>query len=1024
MQFTKPFEELSKKDANIAGGKGASLGEMIQSEIPVPEGFVILSSTFDHFLRETDLAQEVDSIIHTVDHKAIHTVEAASEKIRGLIENEEVPEDIAKEITENFKKLGAEFVAIRSSATAEDGAEHAWAGQLDSFLNTDSKTLLDNVRKCWSSLFTPRAIFYRFEKQLHGTDISVAVVVQKMVQSEISGIAFSVHPITEDPNQLIIEAGFGLGEAIVSGSITPDSYVVEKSPKKIIDTNINTQTRGLFRNPTGGNEWIDISEPKASSQVLIESQILELADLIVKIENHYGFPCDIEWAYEGGKFYIVQSRPITTLAKTKNGGDKKSNIVEEIRKLSWFKSWEAKFPMFLVTIGAPGYFEPMKEAFGFELGHFLVITHEGILAGFWVEKELIAFGNHLTKFAENDPEILVKWSLRLKKETDECRALMSKGRDYFLDAKHFRELRRKDEVLSAYQVAVREVINYLPDELREKYTPDLEGARKHSETIFFELGDMVTSIIKYVAEKENVPLDLAGCMTGDELEEYFDGKLLLDVSILKERYTCSGFVNHPEFMWLKEEDIKQIEKSFVENSSGEIKGQPAYKGKVTGRARVIKNFSAASDFPRGEILVTGMTDPNYVPIMEKAGAIVTDAGGLLCHAAIVSREMKKPCIVGTKIATHLIKNGDMIEVDADNGIVRILSNDNFKPEDYVRMFAGKSLQYLLTDVFLGHYNPMGVLSVQGENNWMCFLPKVTKEKTLVDGKELYTSKEKYKEYKKEFDDYIKSSSEYFESVISKDKLTPGDIKEFFRLASKHFYFYSKTEFFYTDLLTPEIMAISVQEFDKLKLEGRSYLNKVLFEESGYIRRLAKRIFEEKGITEKSLMNYSIEDLVELIESDKKVDKDIVKERDTFFVSESINLAGKEAKSLIHKFFAPYQEISNIIKGTIANKGKVRGRARIMIPDFSNFEATKRMVEEMQEGEILVAETTAPEIIQACHKAAAIITNQGGMLSHAAIISRELNIPCIIGTDKEVTLNIKTGDEIEVDANEGIIRILK
>lgn len=1025
MEFTKPFEKLTKKDANIAGGKGASLGEMTQAGIPVPGGFVVLSTTFDHFLHETDLTQEIEAILKTVDHKAIHTVDAASEKIRGLIENHPVPEDIAIEIKEEFKKLGSEFVAVRSSATAEDGAEHAWAGQLESFLNTSEETLLDNVRKCWGSLFTPRAIFYRFEKELHGTDISVAVVVQKMVQSEISGIAFSVHPITEDYNQLIIEAGYGLGEAIVSGSITPDSYVVEKESRKIVDTNINTQTRGLFRNSQGGNEWIDISEPKASSQVLTEAQILELAELIIKIENHYGFPCDIEWAYENSKFYIVQSRPITTLtSKAATPKEKSSAIVEESRKLIWFKSWEAKFPMFLVTIGAPGYFKPMKEIFGFKLGHFLVITHEGILAGFWVEKELIEFGGHLTKFAEKDPSILIEWSDRLKEETDKCRALISKGKDYFLNAEHFRELRRSDEILSAYQVAVREVINYLPDDLREQYTPNLEGARKHSETIFFELGDLVTSVLHYIAQKENVSKDLIECLTGDELEIYFEQSLLPDISILQKRYVCSGFINHPEFTWLSEEEIKQIEKSFVENSSSEIKGQPAYKGKVTGRARVIKNFSAVNDFPRGDILVTGMTDPNYLPIMEKAGAIVTDAGGLLCHAAIVSREMHKPCIVGTKIATHLIKNGDMIEVDADNGIVRILNNDNLNPEDYVRMFAGKSLLHLLTDVFLGHYNPMGVLSVQGENAWMCFLPKATKERTLVDGKELYTSTENYKKYKKEFDNYIDESSKYFESVIKKESLTASDIEEFFRLASKHFYYYSKTEFFYTDLLTPEIMAISVQEFDKLKLEGRQYLNKVLFEGEGYINRLIKRIAKEKKIPESILLNYGIRELVNLIDKNERVDEELAKARATFFVSKDLNLAGKEAELLIHKFFAPYQEISNIIKGTIANKGKVRGKARIMIPDFANFDKTRQMVEEMQEGEILVAETTAPEIIQACHKAAAIITNQGGMLSHAAIISRELNIPCIIGTDKEVTLNIKTGDELEVDANEGIIRILK
>ncbi|MCL4280426.1 MAG: phosphoenolpyruvate synthase, partial [Ignavibacteriaceae bacterium] len=247
MIYTKHFKELNKNDANIAGGKGASLGEMTQSGIPVPEGFVVLSTTFDHFLKETDLVQEIDAILKTVDHKAIHTVDSASEKIRGLIESREVPDDIAKEIMSDFEKLGAEFVAVRSSATAEDGAEHAWAGQLESFLNTDKNSLLDHVRKCWGSLFTPRAIFYRFEKDLSGTEISVAVVVQKMIQSEVSGIAFSVHPITEDYNQLIIEAGYGLGEAIVSGSITPDSYVVEKGPLQIIDQNIAEQKKALVK---------------------------------------------------------------------------------------------------------------------------------------------------------------------------------------------------------------------------------------------------------------------------------------------------------------------------------------------------------------------------------------------------------------------------------------------------------------------------------------------------------------------------------------------------------------------------------------------------------------------------------------------------------------------------------------------------------------------------------------------------------------------------------------------------------
>ncbi len=317
MELLRNFEKINKNDVGLAGGKGASLGEMTQAGIPVPPGFVVLSTTFDEFIKDADLIQEIDAILDKVDHKEIHTLDSASEKIQGLIKNAVMPENIAKEIRKQFNELDTEYVAVRSSATAEDGVENAWAGQLDSYLNIKEENLLEKVQYCWASLFTPRAIFYRFEKGLHDTKISVAVVVQKMVDSEVSGVAFSVHPVTEDRNQLIIEAGFGLGEAIVSGSITPDSYVVEKEPRKIIDVNVSSQTRGLYRVQAGGNEWIDIPEPKASSQVLSETQILELADLIMKIEKHYNFPCDIEWALEKEKFYIVQCRPITTLNNQK-----------------------------------------------------------------------------------------------------------------------------------------------------------------------------------------------------------------------------------------------------------------------------------------------------------------------------------------------------------------------------------------------------------------------------------------------------------------------------------------------------------------------------------------------------------------------------------------------------------------------------------------------------------------------------------------------------------------------------------
>lgn len=339
MKYIKKFSKTRKEDVAQAGGKGASLGEMTQAGIPVPPGFVVLAQAFNRFLEETDLGVEVKAILGRVDHHNMETIERASEEIRALIASREMPEDIEKEVMEGFEDLGAEYVAVRSSATSEDGAAAAWAGQLDTFLNTTKDHVLRRVQECWASLFTPRAIFYRFEKELHDEDISVAVVIQKMVDSEVSGVAFSVHPVTEDYNQMIIEAGYGLGEAIVSGQVTPDSYVVRKSDFKIMDVNVGEQTKKLIKAlkheniKTNANVWIELGE-EGKKQKLSEEEIKELAALVVRIEGHYGFPCDIEWAKEGDAFFITQSRPITTLSSSANANLFESEL-KQIKSIQW-----------------------------------------------------------------------------------------------------------------------------------------------------------------------------------------------------------------------------------------------------------------------------------------------------------------------------------------------------------------------------------------------------------------------------------------------------------------------------------------------------------------------------------------------------------------------------------------------------------------------------------------------------------------------------------------------------------------
>lgn len=328
--FTKTFKEITKKDVGIAGGKGASLGEMTKAGIPVPPGFVVLASAFDRFLGETDLGVEVISLLKKINYKDLNSVDRASHEIRDMIHDVPMPKDLAKLFLSEFKKLKAKFVAVRSSATAEDSLVASWAGELETYLNATEKALFENIKKCWSSLFTQRALFYAFEKQVFtkkhqqkiraGTSkikdsysVSVAVVVQKMVQSEISGVTFTTHPVTQDHNQMVIEAGYGLGEAIVSGQITPDTYVVDKRGWSLADVNFSEQTRMIVKKKGEGVEWKPVPKKERAKQKLTGKQIIEIAKLCDKLEKHYHHPQDIEWALEKRKFYITQSRPITTL---------------------------------------------------------------------------------------------------------------------------------------------------------------------------------------------------------------------------------------------------------------------------------------------------------------------------------------------------------------------------------------------------------------------------------------------------------------------------------------------------------------------------------------------------------------------------------------------------------------------------------------------------------------------------------------------------------------------------------------
>jgi pyruvate,water dikinase len=445
------FENLRVADIPLVGGKNASLGEMISAGLPVPPGFAVTAYAYERFLEETKLAEKIYKVINEVitDKNDPKQYDTASKKIRELIETSKMPKDIEAAITSAYKeldkrlKLKDTFVAVRSSATAEDLPDASFAGQQETYLNVKGVAdLLDKVMKCWSSLFTPRAIFYRNEKGFAHEKVFISVGVQKMVNSRAAGVMFTINPVTGNRGEIVIEGNYGLGETVVSGAVNPDDFVVDKATLTIKERRMAKKTIQYLRDPkTGKTVHLDVPEDKQKAPCVTDEEVLKLAEIAKRIEAHYGKPMDIEWAIDQdlpfpSNMFIVQARPETV--------------------------WSSK---------------PMEEA----------APEEKVTGGAKVVVKGISAGKR------------------------------------------------------GYGIGVAKVV-LSPEEAQE-------GMKK------------------------------------------------------------------------------------------------------------------------GDILVTDMTNPDFVPFMKIASAIVTDKGGITSHAAIVSRELNIPCVVGTETATQVMKTGKEYTVDSRNGVV-------------------------------------------------------------------------------------------------------------------------------------------------------------------------------------------------------------------------------------------------------------------------------------------------------------------------------------------------------------------
>ena len=315
------FKDIDKNDTPLVGGKCANLGEMTQAGFPVPNGFAITINAYDLFLKENDLINKIYGLLKSLDVNDPSQLNQAANRIQKMIISGKMPDEVSNDIITAYKKLSGAFrnalVAVRTSATAEDMPQNSFAGMGWTSLNIKGEAnVINAVRECWASLFTARSIYYRVENKIPHEKVKISVAVMKMVESEVSGVMFSIDPVKNDKDRIIIESVWGLGEMIVQGSVVPDTYVVQKGTFAILSKEISDQSIELIRTKSGETKHVEVPKKIRSLQKISDNEIVELAKMAVKLHTHYYFPQDSEWAKEKGKLYIVQTRPVTTVAET------------------------------------------------------------------------------------------------------------------------------------------------------------------------------------------------------------------------------------------------------------------------------------------------------------------------------------------------------------------------------------------------------------------------------------------------------------------------------------------------------------------------------------------------------------------------------------------------------------------------------------------------------------------------------------------------------------------------------------
>lgn len=711
--------------------------------------------------------------------------------------------------------------------------------------------------------------------------------------------------------------------------------------------------------------------------------------------------------------------------------------IDEIASIRWTKNWSGKFSMLAISASGESYTFPQLKFKGTKMPKSLYIYHKGITTCYLpCEIKQKCFDNIVRELVK-DEKLLVKWADDLHRLTDSMVRLMSRSVKTFFNVKNYNDFFNLYLIYEPTQVLVKIVADYLPPELLQRYGKELENARVHTEHVYDKVEKFYEKISKEISKRENYPVELLMSMSSDELIIYFKERKLPSKDELLNRYKRSAlYYDHPN-SYILVDKIDELEHKIAEKSGlteGSVKGISAYTGKVRGRCKILLRQNDFGKFKQGDIIVATMTRPEYVPLMSKASAVVTDAGGLLCHAAIVARELKIPCVVGTEVATKAFKDGDMIEVDADSGVVRKTGQDNLPiirsilNKYHLKPTTQRNLPLLTASIIALSYTVNFKKRLNYSYKAMAFIGKENYFHSMMDEEGLYHKTRQYLRNadKKQMDNIFKSLLSEFYSAkknIYSSKQN-NDIKKRLDLILDNYLKYMSVlgiyNCFWRYVGNNEHDEYLSDQMIKRISQERDEIAKVYPEIDKIISKLTVELGRKEGFDGSLLIYMSYYEFNNYLKN--RIGKDMIEELNNrkkgyFYAFEEgsnkeIILTDSENILKISKeFFDIAADISEV-KGFVANKGNAKGIV------FNPFESNNIP----KEGYILVTPTTHPKDLPLIKKAKALVVDEGGLLSHAAIISRELGKPCIIGT-KIGTKVFKNGEMVELDTDKGVVRKL-